>query len=152
MGLVAWLQQEADPARDVILVDQRYPFGLYWPRWNYSADGFPPAEPAGLAPTQYLFVDINTVAERLAWFARGRERVFSVRWFESDTDQRGHDVGVGEVRRPTGRAEFYAAIRCCGMRCRRRRASSWRGSTDRPSNLAIRCGWAPYTFGGQRVR
>ena len=71
---------------DVILVDQRYPFGFYWPRWNYSADGFPPAEPAGLAPAQYLFVDINTVAERLASFARGRERVFLVRWFESDTN------------------------------------------------------------------
>lgn len=95
-GLVAWLQQEADPARDVILVDQRYPFGFYWPRWNYSADGFPPAEPAGLAPAQYLFVDINTVAERLASLARGRERVFLVRWFESDTDPRGATTWVLE--------------------------------------------------------
>ena len=95
-GLVAWLQQEADPARDVILVDQRYPFGLYWSRWNYSADGFSPAEPAGLAPAQYLFVDINTVAERLASLARGRERVFLVRWFESDTDPRGATAWVLE--------------------------------------------------------
>ncbi len=95
-GMVAWLQQEVDPVRDVILVDQRYPFGLYWPRWNSSADGFPPAEPAGLAPAQYLFVDINTVAERLASLARGRQRVFLVRWFESDTDPRGATAWVLE--------------------------------------------------------
>ncbi len=88
-GLAAWLQRETDPARDIILVDQRYPFGLYWPRWNYYADGFPPAELADLAPAQYLFVDINTIAERLSALARGRERVFWVRWFESDTDPRG---------------------------------------------------------------
>ncbi len=93
-GVVAWLQQEADPARDIILVDQRYPFGFYWPRWNSFADGFPPAEPADLPPAQYLFVDINTVAERLASLARGRERVFLVRWFESDTDPRGATAWV----------------------------------------------------------
>ncbi len=88
-GMVAWLKQETDPARDIILVDQRYPFGFYWPRWNNAADGFPPAEPADMPPAQYLFVDINTVAERLSTLARGRERVFLLRWFESDTDPRG---------------------------------------------------------------
>ncbi len=88
-GMAAWLRQETEPEQDIILVDQRYPFGLYWPRWNSSAVGIPPAVPANLTPAQYLFVDINTVAERLAMLARGRERVFLVRWFESDTDPRG---------------------------------------------------------------
>ncbi len=95
-GLVAWLREETDPAHDIILVDQRYPFGLYWPRWNNSAGGFPPDKPADLAPAQYLFVDINTVAERLSALARGRERVFLVRWFESDTDPRGAATWVLE--------------------------------------------------------
>ncbi len=88
-GMVAWLQQETKPEHDIILVDQRYPFGLYWPRWNSSAVGTPPTDPANLAPAQYIFVDINTVAQRLSVLARGRERVFLVRWFESDTDPRG---------------------------------------------------------------
>jgi hypothetical protein len=87
-GLVSWLKAETTPA-DLILVDQRYPFGFYYERWNNAADGFPPAEPAGLAPAQYLFVDINTVADRLTALAQGRRRVFWVRWFESDTDPRG---------------------------------------------------------------
>ncbi len=95
-GLTAWLRQETNPTSDIILVDQRYPFGLYWPRWNNSAGGFPPSEPAYLAPAQYLFVDINTIAERLSALARDRERVFLVRWFESDTDPRGATTWVLE--------------------------------------------------------
>ncbi len=88
-GVVTWLQANTDPARDLILVDQRYPFGSYYARWNNAADGAPPAEPATETPAQYLFVDINTVADRLNTLTRGRERVFWVRWFESDTDPRG---------------------------------------------------------------
>lgn len=88
-GLAAWLQQETDPAHDLILLDQRYPFGLYWPRWNNDHDGFPPATPADRTPAQYLFVDINTLADRLTQLTHGRRRVFLVRWFESDTDPRG---------------------------------------------------------------
>jgi hypothetical protein len=88
-GLAAWLQQETDPAHDLILVDQRYPFGLYWPRWNNHHDGFPPETPADRAPAQYLFVDLNTLADRLTRLTHGRRRVFLVRWFESDTDPRG---------------------------------------------------------------
>lgn len=88
-GLTAWLRQETDPAHDLILVDQRYPFGFYWPRWNNRSDGLPPPTPAEWAPAQYLFVDINTVAARLTQLTRGRRRVFLVRWFESDTDPRG---------------------------------------------------------------
>ena len=85
-GLVTWLKANTDPNRDLILVDQRYPFGFYYERWNNAPDGSPPAEPQSLAPAQYLFVDINTVAERLTDLAQGRGRVVWVRWFESDTD------------------------------------------------------------------
>lgn len=88
-GLTAWLRQETDPDHDLILVDQRYPFGFYWPRWNNRSDGLPPPQPAAWTPAQYLFVDINTVAARLTQLTRGRRRVFLVRWFESDTDPRG---------------------------------------------------------------
>ena len=70
-------------------MDQRYPFGFYYERWNNTPDGSPPVGPPNLAPAQYLFVDINTVAERLTDLAKGRDRVFWVRWFESDTDPRG---------------------------------------------------------------
>ncbi len=88
-GVVTWLKANTDPSRDLILVDQRYPFGFYYERWNNAPDGSPPAEPQDLAPAQYLFVDINTVAERLTALAKGRDRVYWVRWFESDTDPRG---------------------------------------------------------------
>ena len=88
-GLVTWLKQNTDPSRDLILVDQRYPFGFYYERWNNRPDGSPPAGPPNLAPAQYLFVDINTIAQRLTDLAKGRDRVFWVRWFESDTDPRG---------------------------------------------------------------
>ena len=87
-GLVTWLKQNTDPRRDLILVDQRYPFGFYYERWNNAPEGSPPAEPQDMAPAQYLFVDINTVAERLTDLAKGRGRVVWVRWFESDTDPR----------------------------------------------------------------
>ena len=78
-----------DPSRDLILVDQRYPFGFYYQRWNNAPDGSPPPEPEDMPPAQYLFVDINTVAARLTDLAKGRNRVYWVRWFESDTDPRG---------------------------------------------------------------
>ncbi len=87
-GLVAWLKAQTE-ADDLILVDQRYPFGFYYPRWNDDAAGFPPPEPAELAPAQYLFVDINAVDDRLTALVQGHTRVFWVRWFESDTDPRG---------------------------------------------------------------
>ncbi len=88
-GLVAWLRASTDPATDLILVDQRYPFGYYYDRWNNAADGFPPSAPVDETPAQYLFVDINAVADRLTDLCHGKSRVFWVRWFESDTDPRG---------------------------------------------------------------
>jgi mannosyltransferase len=85
-GLAAWLKATAT-ANDLILIDVPYPLGVYYPR--YARWGEPPAEPANLAPASYLFVDIHTIAQRLSELARGRERLFWVRWFKSDTDPRG---------------------------------------------------------------
>jgi len=104
-GVVAWLQARAT-TRDVILVDQRYPFGFYWQRWNNDAYGFPPAEPADQPPAQYLFVDINHVDERLTELVGDAQTVYWVTWFESDMDPRGavsalldgHAEGMGEQK------------------------------------------------------
>lgn len=87
-GVVAWLKDQAT-SEDMILVGQRYPFGFYWRRWNNDAYGFPPAEPAAEPPAQYLFVDINHIAERLTELAGDAQTVYWVTWFESDTDPRG---------------------------------------------------------------
>ncbi|RME81905.1 MAG: hypothetical protein D6775_12335 [Caldilineae bacterium] len=92
-GVVAYLQAHATP-EDVILVDQRYPFGFYWPRWNNEAYGFPPAAPADVPPAQYLFVDMahddeRRIDHRLTALAGRARQVFWVTWFESDMDPRG---------------------------------------------------------------
>lgn len=87
-GAVAWLAARSTP-NDIILVDQRYPFGFYWQRWNNDGYGFPPAEPANLAPAQYLFVDVNRLDQRLTELAGDAQNVFWVTWYESDTDPRG---------------------------------------------------------------
>ena len=87
-GVVAWLQEHAT-TEDIILVDQRYPFGFYWERWDSSAEGFPPAEPADQPPAQYLFVDLNHLGERLTELSGEARIVYWVTWFESDIDPRG---------------------------------------------------------------
>nr|MBC8446578.1 hypothetical protein [Chloroflexota bacterium] len=87
-GLAAWLKETASPP-DLVLVDQRYPFGFYYERWNNDFDGLPPPEPGDLAPAQYLFVDINTLDRRLTALTPGKRRVFWVQWYKSDTDPRG---------------------------------------------------------------
>ena len=125
-GLVTWLKENTDPSRDLILVDQRYPFGFYYERWNNAPDGSPPAVPQDLAPAQYLFVDINTVAERLTDLAQGRDRVFWVRWFESDTDPRGAVPFLLEKFGTLVGERHFAASMSRRMRLRRIRNSSWR--------------------------
>jgi len=103
-GVVAWLQDHAT-TQDIVLVDQRYPFGFYWQRWDSSAHGFPPAEPADQPPAQYLFVDLNQVNERLTELAGDAHTVYWVTWFESDIDPRGsvpalldtHGERLGEI-------------------------------------------------------
>ncbi len=87
-GVVTYLKARTTPD-DIILVDQRYPFGFYWQRWNNDFDGFPPPEPANQAPAQYLFVDIDHIDERLTELAGRAQRVFYVTWYESDMDPRG---------------------------------------------------------------
>jgi hypothetical protein len=84
-GLTRWLAAQAGPD-DLILVDQKYPFGFYYDR--YAID--PAQTPVGAeaAPARYLFVDINTVDQRLSAWAADAKRIFWVQWFESDTDPR----------------------------------------------------------------
>ncbi|MEM7539865.1 MAG: hypothetical protein AAF639_47355, partial [Chloroflexota bacterium] len=83
--LATWLR-ETTTADDVIFVDQRYPFGFYYDNFSNRAD----IEPVGdeQAVAQYLFVDINTIDQRLNEWAADAQRVFWVQWFESDTDPR----------------------------------------------------------------
>lgn len=83
--LADWLRSEAGPT-DLILVDQKYPFGFYYDR--YTID--PAVEPQGVeaAPAHYLFVDVNRLDAQLTAWAGTAERVFWVQWFESDTDPR----------------------------------------------------------------
>ena len=72
-GLVAWLAAKTTPD-DVVYVDVPHPF-------HYYADRIP-------APTRYLFVDIHTAADVLNSEASGRDRLFWVTWWRSDTDPR----------------------------------------------------------------
>ncbi len=84
-GVTQWLRDHAG-ANDVVFVDQKYPFGFYYDNYVISPD----AEPQGreAAPARYLFVDINTVDERLNEWAAQAESVYWVQWYESDTDPR----------------------------------------------------------------
>jgi hypothetical protein len=84
-GVTNWLRTVAGPA-DLILVDQKYPFGFYYQR--YTID--PAATPLGAeaAPARYLFVDIHTLDAQLNRWARDARQIFWVQWFESDTDPR----------------------------------------------------------------
>ncbi|MEZ4865292.1 MAG: glycosyltransferase family 39 protein [Caldilineaceae bacterium] len=84
-GVTAWLRSEAGPD-DLILVDQKYPFGFYYQRYAIAPEVTPTGEEA--APARYLFVDINTLDQRLNAVAGRAQRVFWVQWFESDTDPR----------------------------------------------------------------
>lgn len=73
-GVVAWLAEETTP-NDVVYVDVPHPF-------HYYAGRIP-------APTRYLFVDVHTAADVLNAEAAGRDRLFWVTWWGSDTDPRG---------------------------------------------------------------
>jgi hypothetical protein len=84
-GLAQWLRENTGSG-DLILVDQKYPFGFYYERYAIDAAETPVGPEA--APARYLFVDINTLDQRLTEWARDAQRVFWVRWFESDTDPR----------------------------------------------------------------
>jgi hypothetical protein len=85
-GVAAWLQEVAGPG-DVILVDQKYPFGFYYDAYAIEPEETHTGREA--APARYLFVDINTVDQALIRWAGQAETIFWVEWFESDTDPRG---------------------------------------------------------------
>lgn len=84
-GVTAWLRQHAGPD-DLILVDQKYPFGFYYGRFSMDAALSPTGDE--VAPARYLFVDINTLDQQLNAWATAASQVFWVQWFESDTDPR----------------------------------------------------------------
>ncbi len=83
--LTAWLRDVAGP-NDLVLVDQKYPFGFYYGRYAIDAAQTPTGPEA--APARYLFVDVNTLDALLTEWAGAVERIFWVQWFESDTDPR----------------------------------------------------------------
>ncbi|MFN8489182.1 MAG: glycosyltransferase family 39 protein [Caldilineaceae bacterium] len=84
-GVTQWLRQHAQRG-DVVLVDQKYPFGFYYQRYTIDSTVSPQGpEPA---PARYLFVDINTLDQTLNRWAGKTKHVFWVQWFESDTDPR----------------------------------------------------------------
>ena len=84
-GVTDWLRATVQPG-DLVFVDQKYPFGFYYGRYAIPAEETPAGAEA--APARYLFVDINTVDQRLNQWAGDARRVFWVQWFESDTDPR----------------------------------------------------------------
>ncbi len=73
-GVAAWLATTTTP-RDIVYVDVPHPF-------HYYAERIP-------APTRYLFVDVHTAADVLNAEAAGRDRLYWVTWWGSDTDPRG---------------------------------------------------------------
>jgi mannosyltransferase len=72
-GVVAWLGEKTT-ANDIILVDVPHPFHYYANRLK--------------APLEYLFVDIHTAAEVLTQKTAGKDRIFWITWYGSDTDPR----------------------------------------------------------------
>ncbi|MBN1993339.1 MAG: glycosyltransferase family 39 protein [Anaerolineae bacterium] len=73
-AVTAWLAAETTP-NDIIYFDVPHPFHYYQNRLA--------------APARYLFVDIHTAAAALTREAAGRDRLYWVTWFGSDTDPRG---------------------------------------------------------------
>ncbi len=89
-GLTTWLAQAAGPD-DLVLFDVPYPWRYYY---------------RGVAHAEYLFVDINTVADRLTDLAQGHKRLFWVRWFKSDTDPRGAVLPRGQQSHAGAKVEL----------------------------------------------
>jgi hypothetical protein len=104
-GVTAWLAEVAGP-EDVILVDQKYPFGFYYERYTLDPT-VPPVGPES-APATYLFVDINTIEAPLTAFAGAARTVYWVQWFESDTDPRkAVSFLLGKHGQWGGEAQFH---------------------------------------------
>ena len=84
-GVTDWLRSEARPG-DLIFVDQKYPFGFYYA--PFMVDAEESSREGDRAEARYLFVDINTIDQRLNAWAKEAKRIYWVQWFESDTDPR----------------------------------------------------------------
>ncbi len=80
-GVANWLAAETTP-NDIVYVDVPHPFHYYDTRIP--------------APTRYLFVDIHTAANILTQETAGRDRLYWVTWYGSDTDPRGVIAFLGE--------------------------------------------------------
>jgi len=91
-GVANWLATETTP-NDIVYVDVPHPFHYYDSRIP--------------APTRYLFVDIHTAADILNREAVGRDRLYWVTWYGSDTDPRGIIPFLGEkAGQQLGRRDF----------------------------------------------
>lgn len=91
-GVARWLAAETTP-NDIVFFDVPHPF-------HYYAYSIP-------APTRYLFVDIHTAAGILNREAAGRDRLFWVTWWGSDTDPRGVIPFLAEkAGQPLGSLDF----------------------------------------------
>lgn len=73
-GLAQFISENTK-ADDIVFVDVPYPFFYYY---------------RGMAPAEYLFVDIHTTADMLTQKAQGKKRIFWIQWYKSDTDPRGY--------------------------------------------------------------
>ncbi len=72
-GVADFVHERASP-KDVVILDMPYPFAYYYD---------------GPAPAHYLFADIHTVPETLTRLTQGRDRLYLVQWYKSDSDPRG---------------------------------------------------------------
>ena len=115
--VAAWLAANTGPG-DVILVDQKYPFGFYYQPYEIPASGPAQADEAlaeaedGERPlARYLFVDINTIDQVLTGWAGAARRVFWLQWYESDTDpRRAVHFLLDKVGRPAGEQTFQGYV------------------------------------------
>lgn len=93
-GVANWLAAETTP-NDIVYVDVPHPFHYYAKQRDIPA------------PIEYLFVDIHTAADILSHEAVGRDRLFWVTWWGSDTDPRGIIPFLAEkAGQPLGKKDF----------------------------------------------
>jgi len=93
-GVADWLAAETTP-NDIVYVDVPHPFHYYAKHRDVPA------------PVEYLFVDIHTATDILSREAAGRDRLFWVTWWGSDTDPRGIIPFLAEkAGQPLGKKDF----------------------------------------------
>ena len=132
--VAAWLKANTGPG-DVIFVDQKYPFGFYWQPYSLGPDELNSLD--GAVPARYLFVDINTIDQRLDEWAENAKRVFWLHWFESDTDPR-HAVPfpARQIRQVRGRADVPGVYAAVVGHAAAEQLRPWRPTWRRPTLLS----------------